>query len=325
MSDAQAVIILIDNSSSSIDGDFYPNRLDAQRLASDRLFQYFTRQSAKTQIGLGTIGTFDFGISASLTTRLEKVSKVMAKINRGGKINFEHGVRCAYLALRHRDPQLKDRKIIVFIGTDHGMTPQSAAKLASDLNKEGVGLDIVAIGDQIHDMEILMELVKNVQIPSHFVHAKSGTVILSDIVLSSPIGPGEGSSRTRLDVSPEEDPEVALAIRQSLEGIENNNDEIEEAIRQSLAENNVADDPELEAALRASLDAPSNTTTQSFEDIDDPELIEAMKASLQVQQEQDNNSKESNVTNPEELNDILSSLPGVDPNDPMFKKKEDQK
>ena len=48
--EGQAIIIFIDNSETSINGDFYPNRLDAQKTAAERLIQFFTRVNPQTQI-----------------------------------------------------------------------------------------------------------------------------------------------------------------------------------------------------------------------------------------------------------------------------------
>jgi 26S proteasome regulatory subunit N10 len=386
MSDPEAVVILIDNSESSINGDFYPNRLDAEKIAAERLFQYILRQSAKTQISVGTLGSKQFGIQASLTTRQEKVSKAIAQIKRGGRAELEQGVRCAFLALRHRDPRLSKRRVIVLIGSQHTMTEESADKLAADANREGVAIDIVAFGDDVNDIEVLESLVSKIQAPSNFVRANSGTVILSDIILSSPIGPGEGSSRTILDPSMEDDPDVALAIRQSLEQAGGANDdelqaalrasmedgmndpELMEAIRQSLmdqqppepqppkpapaepAQENDSelfeamkalmeqpedapeppkeeaseqkqenddeidmDDPEVQAALRASMEQPEE------EEID-PELQEAIRASIELNQP--NDEIQQTLNDPEALDDILSSLPGVDPE--LFKKKKEE-
>jgi 26S proteasome regulatory subunit N10 len=409
MSDAEAVIILVDNSESSINGDFYPNRLDAEKIAAERLFQYIVRQSAKTQISVGTLATAQFGIQASLTIRQDKVSKAIAQIKRGGTAELEHGIRCAFLALRHRDPQISARRVIVFIGSHHTMTEESAEKLAADANREGVAVSIVAFGDDVNDIEVLENFVQKVQAHSEFVRANAGTVILSDIILSSPIGPGEGSAHTLLDPSLEEDPDVALAIRQSLDQANNDDDELQaairasmndamddpglrEAIRQSLMDQgdepenpaqpatpapaeptneenpDEIDDPELQEALRMSMEQPEDAPEppkeeaaaggeenpdeiddpelaealrmsmeqpedapeppkeeaaaggeENPDEIDDPELAEAIRASIEVNQP--NDEIQQTLDDPEALNDILSSLPGVDPE--QFKKNKD--
>jgi len=351
MSEPKAVVILIDNSSTSINGDFYPNRLDAQKLAAERLCQYYSRQSAKNQIGIGTMGSIDFGIAASLTTRIDKISKTIAKISRGGQCSFENGVKCAFLALHHRDPDLKERRVVVFIGSNHGLSRDTASKLSTLANREGAAVDIVAFGEAIDEMDILSDFVSQINTKSHFFHARSGTVILSDLVLSSPIGPGEGSSRARLDPSAEEDPEVALAIRQSLNSANFRDQDLEEAIRLSLMDNGFVEstpnsqteahneenidemDPDIREAIQASLmdfdPSPQTNPQEKVEpqandeiDENDPDIAAALEASL-MENPEDGNSNQENI---EDMDDILRSLPGVDPSDPIFKgKKDDEK
>ena len=401
MSDAQAVIILIDTSETTINGDFYPNRLDAEKIATNRLSQYLSRSSAKTQIAIGSIGSRSFGIQSSLTTKYIKTSQAVAQAKRGGHAELEHGIRCAFLALRHRNPEITTRRVIAFIGSPHTLDEKSADKLAADANREGVSVDIIAFGDDVNDLDVLEGFTKKIQSQSYFVHAEAGTVILSDIVLSSPIGPGEGSSQAVMDPNAEEDPDVALAIRQSLESanVGNEDDELQAALRESLEG---IDDPEMRNAMRQSLleqgppppprmikaseleeaeqkqeeqqqqQTPQNQDGDDEIDMDDPELQEALRLSMQEnlneeeqkpqenqqeteqkpqeqQQQQEEfddidmndpelqaalkESVEINQTNteiqkaledPDQLNDILSSLPGVDPNSDIFKKKDDK-
>ena len=322
-SDAQAVIILIDNSETTINGDFYPNRLDAEKIATSRLSQYLSRSSAKTQISIGTIGSQQFGIQSSLTTKYIKTSQAVAQAKRGGVAELEHGIRCAFLALRHRNPEITTRRVIAFIGSHHTLTAQAADKLAADANREGVSVDIVAFGDDVNDIDVLEEFTKKIQAQSYFVHAQPGTVILSDIVLSSPIGPGEGSAHTVLDPNAEEDPDVALAIRQSLENSPQANEEaeLEAAIRESLQN---IEEPDMREAIRLSLleqgppqqepklvnvseiekelnedeNKPQQEQAQEQEqddddfDMDSPELQEAIRLSKEVNQPDDQQNEE---------------------------------
>ena len=236
MSGAQAILILIDNTETTLNGDFYPNRLDAEKIAAERLFQYYVRKSAKTQVAIGTFGTKYFGIQASLTTRHAKISKTIAEINRGGENDFEHAIRCGFLALRHRDAQITIKRIVLFICSINTFTDEKAALLAADANREGVAIDIIAFGNDVNNTDILEEFTQKIHSPSVYVRAHPGRLILSDIVLSSPIGPGHDSTHTFLDPNLEDDPDVALAIRQSLEQTENNDDELQAAIKASLAE-----------------------------------------------------------------------------------------
>ncbi|OHS96439.1 26S proteasome non-ATPase regulatory subunit 4 [Tritrichomonas foetus] len=257
-SEPQAIIILIDNSETSINGDFYPNRLDAQKIAAERLIQYFFRKSPKSQIGVGTLADGAFGIVASLTTCNNKLDRSITTIKSGGTVQLVHGIRCGFLALHHRDPELVTKRVIAFIGSQHDMIDEeTSSQLATYANKEGVSVDIIAFGDDVNNLETLEKFTGKLGIKSHYVRAESNSLILSDLVLSSPIGPGE--MNRQLSVNIEDDPDLELTLRLSLEENQNEEDEeLQRVILESMKDNEEIDiddidDPEMKAAIQESL------------------------------------------------------------------------
>lgn len=185
----QAIVILIDNSDRSIDGDFSPNRLDAQKKTSIHLMMYFTELSTETQVSIGTLGENNIGIAASLTTDREKLSRAIDKIQPSGQIKLYQGIKSAFLALHHRDEKIKNQRIIVFVGSKHDLTPQTSKILSDTANKEKAAIDIIAFGDAVQDTDILLSLVHNITTKSNFLIVEVGDN-LSETVLQSPIGHG---------------------------------------------------------------------------------------------------------------------------------------
>lgn len=185
----QAIVILIDNSDRSIDGDFSPNRLDAQKKTSIHLMMYFTELSTETQVSIGTLGENNIGIAASLTTDREKLSRAIDKIQPSGQIKLYQGIKSAFLALHHRDEKIKNQRIIVFVGSKHDLTPQTSKVLSDTANKEKAAIDIIAFGDAVQDIDILLSLVHNITTKSNFLIVEVGDN-LSETVLQSPIGHG---------------------------------------------------------------------------------------------------------------------------------------
>lgn len=185
----QAIVILIDNSDRSIDGDFSPNRLDAQKKTSIHLMMYFTELSTETQVSIGTLGENNIGIAASLTTDREKLSRAIDKIQPSGQIKLYQGIKSAFLALHHRDEKIKNQRIIVFVGSKHDLTPQTSKVLSDTANKEKAAIDIIAFGDSVQDIDILLSLVHNITTKSNFLIVEVGDN-LSETVLQSPIGHG---------------------------------------------------------------------------------------------------------------------------------------
>ena len=271
--EGQAIIIFIDNSETSINGDFYPNRLDAQKIAAERLIQFFFRRSQNTQIGIGTLADESFGIVASLTTNDNKLERSIANIKRGGIMHLVHGIRCGFLALHHCDPEVRNKRMIVFIGSEHDMTDlKISSQLSQHANKEDVAVDIVTFGDEVNNKNILEDFISKIHEKSNFVSAKSNSAILSDLVLSSPIGPGDFSHQT--DSNFEDDPDLALTIKLSMQQ---------------------DDDPELQAAI-----LESQKDNEPFqEDIEDPELALAIKLSMQ---DAENQKDDNDTTNDKDEN-----------------------
>jgi 26S proteasome regulatory subunit N10 len=253
---AQAIVFLIDNSESSINGDFYPNRLDAQKMSIERLMSHFSKMSLRTQLAIGTLSGNSFGICAPLTTDTMRLSKSLGRISRGSKCDLEHGIRCAFLSLHLRDQNITTRRIIAMVSCPTPLTRERADALGATAIREGVLLDIVAFGADA-DVDTLKYLTARAGPGSRLVFCPRGGGILSDAILSSEIGSGPIQERyLDLDLNLEDDPDLALTLQMSME--------------------DQADDPELAEALRASME----------EEGDDPELIRAMRE-LQEQQQKE--------------------------------------
>ena len=219
MNDPKAVVILIDNSATSIDGDFYPTRLMAQKLTAERYAQYIFSRNRNSQIAIGTIGNVESGIRASFSGSISKIREVLDNITSNGYINLQKGIRCAVLALRHcnqvNDSYEINKRILAFVGDRHDITSQSALQLAQLLSKEKVRLDLVTMGQNVPKKDVLKELVKfiaveyNSDAPSRYLDIPFSRTMLSDDVLSSDIGPGAYT------MPPANDPDIQEVINLS--------------------------------------------------------------------------------------------------------------
>jgi len=239
-------------------------------------------------------------------------------------------------------------------------------KAGKKLKKNNVAVDIVNFGEEEHNTEILQEFLKAVKSTdnSHLITVPSGTQqLLSDILISSPIfaqqgglndlglpdgttsagipggddGAGVGGTGAAGNafggIDPNMDPEMAMAIRQSLE---------EERARQEALtreeQNAGANAPSANAnvvsenAENQSIDAnpavvepvgndePEN---QPMAD-DDEELLQALQMSMQEGKEAHDVESSAAVTSPQAtdaldddayMKELLSGLPGVDANE----------
>ena len=160
--EAEAIVFLIDNSPTSINGDFYPTRLDAQKLAVERLIEYFHRKNSAHQFAIGTLAQGELGIIASLSNKIEKALDILPTIKRGGSIQIARGLKSSFLALKHHHREIKTKHIILFVCSDHNLSFSDAVQLGDDAKKEEIILDIVAFGPEINDIDVLRQIVDTV-------------------------------------------------------------------------------------------------------------------------------------------------------------------
>ena len=183
-------------------------------------------------------------------------------------------------------------RIVVFVGSPLSNDEGELVKQAKRLKKEKVNVDIVSFGDHENNNEILTAFVNALNgkdgTGSHLVSVPRGSG-LSDALLSSPIiqgedglgGAGLGGAGFEFGVDPNEDPELALALRVSME---EQRQRQEEEQRRALADSNAdgtvgADSTNRPAAGAASADTATaaNTATAAVTAVaEDPNSEEAM-------------------------------------------------
>ncbi|XLR43799.1 hypothetical protein S83_028459 [Arachis hypogaea] len=132
---------------------------------------------------------------------------------------------------------IQQQRIIVFAGSPVKHEKKVLEMIRRKLKKNNVALDIVNFGEEdkgkTEKLEALLAAVNNND-TSHIVHVPTGTNALSDVLISTPIftGNGEGGSGFaaaaaaaaaggvsgfEFGVDPNLDPELALALRVSME------------------------------------------------------------------------------------------------------------
>merc|ERR1712203_1202389 len=366
----ESTILCVDNSEFMRNGDFLPTRLQAQQDAVGMITQAKLRSNPESNVGLMSLADLD--VLSTLTTDTGKVLAKLHAVQPKGQIRLVPGIKIAHLALKHRLGKNHKTRIITFVGSPIDTEEKELIKVAKKLKKEKVSVDVVSFGEVDENAELLKKFVETVNgrdgTGSHLVTIPPGPH-LSDALISSAIIQGEdGASAViassgggfEFGVDPNEDPELALALRVSME--ENRARQAREeagsgAMDTSAAEPataSTAPAPEDEAMLARALemsmeptDSKSNKTTGGSSEpnlaaMTEEEQIEyAMRMSMQESDTTEGAAKEekmdvdeaatktgskaatgdeggeedySEVMNdPEFLQSVLESLPGVDP------------
>ncbi|KAM0042666.1 putative von Willebrand factor, type A, ubiquitin interacting [Helianthus debilis subsp. tardiflorus] len=373
----EATMICIDNSEWMRNGDYSPTRFQAQADAVNLICGAKTQSNPENTVGVLTMAGKGVRVLVTPTSDLGKILACMHGLEIGGEMNLAAGIQVAQLALKHRQNKKQQQRIIVFAGGPVKYDKKVLEMIGKKLKKNSVALDVVNFGEEdeakTEKLEALVAAVNNND-SSHIVHVPAGSNALSDVLLSTPIftGDGEGGSGFAaaaaaaaaggvsgfdFGVDPNLDPELALALRVSME---------EERARQEAAAKKAADDSSkqekegastsqdatmsenvatsasesenkkddlmddenalLQQALAMSMDDPATTATARDTDMseaaaDDQDLALALQ--LSVQEGAKDQSGETDMgkllADQSFVSSVLASLPGVDPNDPSVK------
>lgn len=211
---SEAIVFLVDNSATSINGDFHPDRLEAQKIAVTRLANHFSRQSQKTQFALGTLAMPGTGIIASLGNR-DSATRSLLDVEAGeGRANVDKGIRCAILALHQCEDPRQKRRVIVMIGseTTPAWTQGMCDLLVHSIKSEKIILNIVAFGNDVETNPLRFIISELQNIPQSYFLACPTNQLLSDAIIASQIGTSPDSLYDGMD-----DPELVEVLRLSRE------------------------------------------------------------------------------------------------------------
>lgn len=370
-------MICIDNSEWMRNGDYAPSRFQAQADAVNLICGAKTQSNPENTVGVMTMAGKGVRVLVTPTSDLGKILACMHGLEVGAEANLAAAIQVAQLALKHRQNKRQQQRIIVFIGSPVKYDKKVLETIGKKLKKNNVALDVVDFGETDDEkpekLEALISAV-NSSDSSHIVHVPPGENALSDVLISTPIFTGEeggsgfaasaaaaaatGATGYDFGVDPNVDPELALALRLSMEeerarqeaiakkAAEESSGETKDHASSSNsdsvmaeaepASNASADDKRdlpkededaqlLQQALAMSMDEGASgaaavaDAAMAEAGADDDELALALQMSVEDTQM----SGQSDMTKVFEdrsfVTSILNSLPGVDPNDPSVK------
>lgn len=244
----EAVMVVIDNSDFTRNGDYIPSRWDSQSDAIQLVCNAKTNDHPENAVGLLTTAGDRIEVLLTPTQDFGRMLAEISKIKLGGTTDLLRGIQTAQLALKHRQNKNQKQRIIAFVGSPVGNTEKELETLGKNLKKNNVSLDLVSYGEVDENAAKLEKLLTavNSSDTSHLVAVPVGPKMLSDVLVSSPIlsdgenaaamGGGGGGENAGFEfgIDPNADPELALALRISME---------EERARQQVTEGGAPADP----------------------------------------------------------------------------------
>ncbi|XP_073295431.1 26S proteasome non-ATPase regulatory subunit 4 homolog [Primulina huaijiensis] len=301
----EATMICIDNSEWMRNGDYSPNRFQAQADAVNLICGAKTQSNPENTVGILTMAGKGVRVLVTPTSDLGKILACMHGLEIGGEMNLTAGIQVAQLALKHRQNKKQQLRIIVFAGSPVKYDKKVLELIGRKLKKNSVSLDIINFGEEdgekAEKLEALLSAVNNND-SSHIVHVPPGPSALSDVLISTPIftGDGEGGSGfaaaaaavaaggvTGFDfgVDPNLDPELALALRVSMEEERARQEAAakkaaEEAAKQDVGEQQPnSQDVTMAETVDAGTTVPENKTRDLMDD-DNALLHQALEMSM---------------------------------------------
>ncbi|ODV80706.1 vWA-like protein [Suhomyces tanzawaensis NRRL Y-17324] len=229
----EATMIAIDNSEYMRNGDYLTTRYDAQLTATELIFQNKVNSNPENTVGLLAYGGNGPQVLSTLTTDFGKILSGAHATKLTGENHFSSGIQVAALALKHRQNKIQQQRIIVFVGSPVRESEKELEKLAKKMKKNNVAVDVINFGEEgvnTAKLEKFHAAINNHD-NSHLVTIPPGPRMLYEVVASSPIlvengfdmGSGDfdgfgGSGFGGGDlIDPNMDPDLALALRLSLE------------------------------------------------------------------------------------------------------------
>lgn len=275
----EATMLILDNSEYMRNGDYQPSRFEALADAVKTVFSTKIDSNPENTVGVMTMANKGPEV---LVTHTKEIGQILTAVhdtstNLGRTASIPTAIAIAQLALKHRQNKNLRQRVVVFVGSPLEDTSPDAERafirLAKKLKKNNVALDLIAFGDGIEEAgedghSILRAFVEAASSSdnSHYLAVPPGPHLLSSVILDSPILAGDrgvtdelagvpggaggggsgGASQFEFGVDPSLDPELAMALRMSME---------EEAARQAAA--NTPPSP----AVAADAAAPATTGT----------------------------------------------------------------
>ncbi|KAH9442019.1 hypothetical protein MJO28_014847 [Puccinia striiformis f. sp. tritici] len=279
----EATICMLDNSEYSINSDIIPTRLEAAADAVKTIFKAKTNSNPESTCGLMTFAGKSPTVLVTPTTDEGKIHVSLQSIKPSGTPDLIAGLSVAGLALKHRQEKNQRQRAIVLLSSPlpSDLTKDELARIGKKLKKNNVAVDVVLFGSEVatneERMRAFVDAVESggnstmIVIPGGLPGLLSDHIKQSDILAEEGFGAAGGSGAGAngdgagmadgggLDMDPNLDPELAMALRMSLQ---------EEEARQAAATR--------QQAGSTSSD-PSQPTTESTTDAPKPEEMGDVK------------------------------------------------
>lgn len=179
--------------------------------------------NAESSVGLMTLAGRSATILVTSTRDPGRVFTCLHDVNFDGLSDFVAGIQKAQLALKHRQNTLQRQRIVAFVSSPIMVETEVLVKLGKNLKKNSVSVDVVNVGLEGENQAKVDAFINavNSNDTSRVLHVAPGqnltdALMQSDIYRERDGNAGGGDSGVG-GANLEDDPELALALRLSME------------------------------------------------------------------------------------------------------------
>ncbi|OIR57803.1 MAG: 26S proteasome regulatory subunit N10, RPN10/PSMD4 [Amphiamblys sp. WSBS2006] len=209
---AEAVAVLVDNSEWSRNADYFPSRLLSQTEAVESILLAKTNGNPETLVGILAMAGETPRVCSSLTNDKARLYSALGTIAPHGEVSLPRALETAFLMLKHRRNEARVQRVILFLASPTTEDDAALSYLSKALQKSKITLEIVLLGEAADCYSHYKQLLPQ------------GGETESTIVSLPPSGTESlarrlgGINTTAADmVEHEDDPELEIALRMSLQ------------------------------------------------------------------------------------------------------------
>jgi len=224
----EATVICIDNSEWMRNGDYTPNRFEAQNDAANLISSTKIESNPESSVAVISMAGRGPKVLVTLSSDIRGILNSIASVKLEGKSDVLATLQVAKLALKHRQNKSQRQRILLFIGSPIVAESKELVQIGKLLKKNNIAVDVISFGEIVENDEKLTAFynaVNNSGNPSNLVPVPTGPHILSDYLISVPALFNGGEAPSNVGGGMDDgfgfdaslDPELAYALRMSVE------------------------------------------------------------------------------------------------------------
>ena len=251
----EATIICIDNSDWCRNGDYMPNRFQAQISAANFIIENRCETNPENSLGIMTMAGKRVEMVSTLTNDESRLLGSMSSIPLNGECDIISALSISILCLKHRINKNQKQRIILFVGSPVTAKPENLVQIGKKLKKYNVAVDIISFGNVEENRESLNIFLNEVNNSnnSSMLEVPLGGYIMESLFSSSIMGGGDAAFN-QVDAGAQ----GAGANPQNMGGVSQFERDMNLALQMSLQEAN-KDQPSNQTNINAA--AEENKTT----------------------------------------------------------------